>query len=249
MRCASVSTGRPLPELFSDVHRVEKALIAHSGDLYLESAAAGIGCPAPLAASRTAASRDAGGYDAELFYEDFDLLLRLARDHSIDAIEAPLVRFREVGASLGHTEFSFSNLRFLRAMVRIYQKNIGVNAGSDAVAVPKLRYWDTQAVVRGCPGSPRSCRSSGVSIGRPRGRRRRSGSGWSEPACRGERCTGSRRSRSGRTREHSACSARDRGSPWADRVILHSRHAARALHLRWVIGTRSSAGRQARRHG
>ena len=99
------------------------------------------------------------------------------------------------------------------------------------------------------PRQPRSCRSSGVSIGRSQGRRRRSGSPWCGPACRGGRCTASRRSHSGPTREHGACSARDRGSPGADRVILHSRRAPRGLHLRLVIATRSSAWRQARRHG
>lgn len=132
--------GRPLPELFSDVHQW-RSRACRSGDVYLELLADGNWIPAPSLLLRTAAVREAGGYDPELFYEDFDLLLRLARHHSIDVIDAPLVSFREVSASLGHTEFSFTNPRFLRAMVRIYQKNLGVTMTSDAVAVSRLKYW------------------------------------------------------------------------------------------------------------
>lgn len=102
---------------------------------------------------RTDAIRAAGGYDPDLFYEDFDLLLRLARDHEIEAVGIPLVRFRVLSDSLGHTEFSFTNRRFLRAMVRIYQKNVGVTSDADAASVPRLEYWILRLWFAGAPSS------------------------------------------------------------------------------------------------
>jgi hypothetical protein len=142
--------GHRLPELFSEVHRWSERS-QRSGEVYLELLRDGNWIPAPSLLLRTAAVRETGGYDPDLFYEDFDMLLRLARDYSIEEISAPLVGFREVGASLGHTEFNFTNLRFLRAMVRIYQKNVGVSADADAVAIPRLRYWTLRLWFAGAP--------------------------------------------------------------------------------------------------
>lgn len=144
--------GRLLPGLFSEVHQWSSR-DPRSGDVYLELLRDGNWIPAPSLLMRTAAVREAGGYDPDLFYEDFDMLLRLARDHSIELIDTPLVRYRMVSTSLAHTEFDFKNLRFMRAQVRTYQKNVGVTVEADAVAIPRLKYWILRTWFAGAPAA------------------------------------------------------------------------------------------------
>lgn len=71
--------------------------------------------PAASIFMRTSALKAAGGYDEELFYEDFELLLRLAKDHAFVYSDEALVQVRRLDSSLGAQGFVPDSPRFLRA--------------------------------------------------------------------------------------------------------------------------------------
>lgn len=71
--------------------------------------------PAASMFMRTTALREAGGYAEDLFYEDFELLLRLAKDRKFTHTEQPLVQVRRLDDSLGAQGFAQDSPRFLRA--------------------------------------------------------------------------------------------------------------------------------------
>lgn len=72
--------------------------------------------PAASLFLRTAQLREAGGYREDLFYEDFELLVRLSRDHSFAWTPDPLVGVRRLSTSLGSTGFTGSSPRFILAL-------------------------------------------------------------------------------------------------------------------------------------
>ncbi|GAA4518192.1 glycosyltransferase family 2 protein [Brevibacterium yomogidense] len=72
--------------------------------------------PAASLFLRTALLQDAGGYREDLFYEDFELLVRLSKHHQFVWTEEPLVGVRRLATSLGSTGFSSTNPAFLIAL-------------------------------------------------------------------------------------------------------------------------------------
>lgn len=98
--------------------------------------------PAPSVLLRTAAVRNVGGYDPELYYEDLDLWLRLLRaGHLFICIPAPLVTFRVLTSSLGHTTFDENNPRFIAAMRRIFHKQRTLGAGAQHAELGRRLWW------------------------------------------------------------------------------------------------------------
>lgn len=81
--------------------------------------------PAASVVASTAAVRAAGGYDESLFFEDYDLWLRLASSRPFSGAAEPSVAFREVAGSLGHTRFRDDDLGWQWAKVRIRGKLLG----------------------------------------------------------------------------------------------------------------------------
>lgn len=67
---------------------------------------------------RTELLRAAGGYAEDLFYEDFELLTRLAAQHRFTYVDRPLVDVRRLETSLGATGFVADSPRFLRSLFR-----------------------------------------------------------------------------------------------------------------------------------
>lgn len=112
--------------------------------------------PAPSVLAETAAMREAGGYDPDIYYEDFDLLLRLSLRGDAVGVDTPLVVFRELPTSLGHTTFSADNPRFLAAMSASFRKHLGApTPASDLIpeamwflALRRWRAGDADAALR-----------------------------------------------------------------------------------------------------
>lgn len=87
--------------------------------------------PAASVLLDTVAVVAAGGYDEELFYEDHDLWLRLARAGNILCVDEPLVEVRELASSLGATTFGDDSPKHQAARLRIMLKHFGASSGGD----------------------------------------------------------------------------------------------------------------------
>lgn len=72
--------------------------------------------PAASLFLRTRILQDAGGYREDLFYEDFELLVRLSKRWGFVWTEETLVGVRRLETSLGATGFSSTNPAFLIAL-------------------------------------------------------------------------------------------------------------------------------------
>lgn len=107
--------------------------------------------PACSVMLRTEAVRAAGGYDEDLFFEDYDLWLRLSRRGTFGRVPSREVRFRRVGDSLGSTRFDDTDDGWQWAKVRIRAKHLGVGRDVDRVVVGMLRPWLITLAARGHP--------------------------------------------------------------------------------------------------
>ena len=72
--------------------------------------------PAASLFLRTETLRSAGGYRQDLFYEDFELLVRLSRDHRFAWTDDALVGVRRLSTSLGATGFGGTSPRLIGAL-------------------------------------------------------------------------------------------------------------------------------------
>ncbi|MDT0183423.1 glycosyltransferase [Microbacterium sp. ARD31] len=107
--------------------------------------------PACSVMLRTSSVREVGGYDEDLFFEDYDLWLRLARVGTFTHVTSPQVRFRRVGSSLGSTKFNDADDDWQWAKIRIRAKHLGHDKDADAVIVDKIRPWLVTLAARGHP--------------------------------------------------------------------------------------------------
>jgi glycosyltransferase involved in cell wall biosynthesis len=107
--------------------------------------------PACSVMLRTEAVRAVGGYDEDLFFEDYDLWLRLSRRGTFTRVPSREVRFRRVGDSLGSTRFDDADDGWQWAKVRIRAKHLGVGRDVDRVVVGMLRPWLITLAARGHP--------------------------------------------------------------------------------------------------
>lgn len=96
--------------------------------------------PAASLFLRTAALRAAGGYCEEIFFEDFELLVRLSRDHVFVWTEEPLVAVRRLETSLPATGFAHSSPRFIVSLDTALRHYEGTGGQEEAVA--RARRWE-----------------------------------------------------------------------------------------------------------
>lgn len=96
--------------------------------------------PAASLFLRTAALRAAGGYCEEIFFEDFELLVRLSRDHAFVWTEEPLVAVRRLETSLGAMGFASSSPRFIVSLDTALRHYEGTGGHEEAVA--RSRRWE-----------------------------------------------------------------------------------------------------------
>lgn len=71
--------------------------------------------PAASIFMRTRDLLDAGGYRQDLFFEDFELLVRMSVNYGFEYTEEPLVDVRRLSTSLGSTGFRGDSFRFIKA--------------------------------------------------------------------------------------------------------------------------------------
>ena len=93
--------------------------------------------PAASLILRTQALKDAGGYREDLFYEDFELLVRLSKDHPFAWTEEALVSVRRLDSSLGATGFAAENPRFIEALDAALRHYEGASADLAREALSK----------------------------------------------------------------------------------------------------------------
>lgn len=96
--------------------------------------------PAASLFLRTAQLREAGGYRDDLFYEDFELLVRLSRDFPFVWTTRALVGVRRLSTSLGSTGFAGTSPRFILALDAALQHYEG--ADPDLAAVAAAKRWE-----------------------------------------------------------------------------------------------------------
>lgn len=109
-----------LPDLFSQKYKWPQRL---NGQIFREIATSNF-VPAPSIMVRTQTLKDIGGYDEDLFFEDLDVLLRLCGAGEVVCVPEPLVVFRELPTSLGHSKFKSEDPAFLRALSLILAKHV-----------------------------------------------------------------------------------------------------------------------------
>ena len=104
-----------------------------------ESLLQGNWIPAASIMCRTGVVRELGGYDEDLFFEDYDLLLRLASGHPFGHVAEPLVDFRTVGTSLGTQRFRIDRVDWMWARVVIWAKHLDRDPVTRSVVALKMR--------------------------------------------------------------------------------------------------------------
>lgn len=107
--------------------------------------------PAASVLLKTDAVRSVGGYDEDLFFEDYDLWLRLARNGTFTHVVEPLVSFRMVETSLGSTRFSDDDDDWQWAKVSIRAKHFGASRDADRVIADVIHPWLITLAARGHP--------------------------------------------------------------------------------------------------
>ena len=97
--------------------------------------------PVPTILYRTAAVREVGGFDTRLHYEDYDLLIRLARQYSFAYQPKVLTRIRKLSTSLGQS-FYRKNSAVLKDTVQVILKAQRLNreAAEDRALAYSIRY-------------------------------------------------------------------------------------------------------------
>ena len=104
--------------------------------------------PACSVLVRTEAVRSAGGFDESLFFEDYDLWLRLARGHTFTHVPAPLVRFRKLGTSMGSSRFDDANDEWQWSKIRIRAKHFGHSRATDELIARTISPWAVTLAAR-----------------------------------------------------------------------------------------------------
>lgn len=104
---------------------------------------------------RTAELKRAGGYLEGIFFEDYELLLRLSRDHTFVYTQEPLVAVRRLSTSLGATGFVTDSPRFIRASYAALSNAVGRGGEAEQLALPKVWELARRATAAGLPRSER----------------------------------------------------------------------------------------------
>lgn len=122
-------SGQPLSPDYKAMHWPDdlSTLQGHIHSLLLQSN----WIPAASVLLHTEAVKAVGGYTEKWFYEDHDLWLRLAACGTFLLVDEPLVDFRELDTSLGHTKFNDRDTDFAASRVGILLDQLGVSAEGD----------------------------------------------------------------------------------------------------------------------
>lgn len=106
-------------------------------DIFFECLARGNFIPSPGAMVNKSACERAGRYDPDLYIEDYDLWLRIARE--FDAVYLPFhaANYRILETSLSHN--IAGKIRFMSNDVRVLLKQIGYSPGVDQILERRLR--------------------------------------------------------------------------------------------------------------
>ncbi|MFF5021513.1 glycosyltransferase family 2 protein [Micrococcus luteus] len=97
--------------------------------------------PAASFFMRTAVLREKGGYADDLFYEDFELLTRLAARYRFTYTEEPLVAVRRLATSLGTVGFAHDSPRFVRSMFAAL-RNAEHGTSEEARKLARSHRWE-----------------------------------------------------------------------------------------------------------
>ncbi len=97
--------------------------------------------PAASFFMRTAVLREKGGYAEDLFYEDFELLTRLAARYRFTYTEEPLVAVRRLATSLGAVGFAHDSPRFVRSMFAAL-RNAEHGTSEEARELAQSHQWE-----------------------------------------------------------------------------------------------------------
>jgi glycosyltransferase involved in cell wall biosynthesis len=90
---------------------------------------------ASTALYRRSAVEAAGGWDPDLYYEDWDLFLRLAEHHQVAAVDEPLIDYRVHQSSMSRRSIS----PMLESRLRLLAKWLGRDEATDAHLYPFLQ--------------------------------------------------------------------------------------------------------------
>lgn len=120
--------------------------------------------PAASLFFRTPALQAAGGYREDLFYEDFELLVRLSQAHPFAWTDEKLVAVRRLETSLGATGFAAASPRFLTALDAALQHYSDAEPELRALALS--RRWE---LAKRASRSPMDARTSGRMLWSARG--------------------------------------------------------------------------------
>lgn len=98
----------------------------NSGDIYAHVVKSNYLCAATLVIRREVILKE-GGYDEELSYEDFDIIVRLARNYSFAFNEHPGVIKRILKASYAAKQYRIKNSPMLASTLRVCRKIQNMN--------------------------------------------------------------------------------------------------------------------------
>ena len=106
-------------------------------------------CP-PTVMFRTDALKQAGGYDENLVYEDFDIWMRLARNYNFEYVNEPLMNYRHHFSSLSNNPAKKKAI--LRSTYQVIQKGKNLyQTESEKKALGKFSSYQIRlAVYSGC---------------------------------------------------------------------------------------------------
>lgn len=97
--------------------------------------------PAASFFMRTAVLQKEGGYSENLFYEDFELLTRLASRYRFIYTEEALVRVRRLDTSLGSIGFAHDSPPFIRSLAAAF-RNAERGSSAEAVHSARSQGWE-----------------------------------------------------------------------------------------------------------
>jgi glycosyltransferase involved in cell wall biosynthesis len=95
--------------------------------------------PAPSVMVRTAAAREVGAYDEDVFLEDYGMWLRLASSYAFTHVDDTLVSWRELPTSLGARKLQDHDLDWALARIRIRAGHWGRNDRTDRLITDLVR--------------------------------------------------------------------------------------------------------------
>jgi glycosyltransferase involved in cell wall biosynthesis len=106
-------------------------------------------CP-PTTMIRTAALKAIGGYDENLAYEDFDMLVRLSEQHKFSYTDKILVQKRTLNSSMSSKQYKFGNRQLASTLSICYKiLNLLKTTAQKKALLKRVAFESKQAIVNG----------------------------------------------------------------------------------------------------